>query len=613
MNYIVSNLQEIWDENAEDVLIADPYILYNNKESGIFSKYNTAISTDHIIKTKLDLYAADKKTNSYRTKFIDLLAPVLNDIHGKNHDNKFWEIVLSVGMDRYITLCYDFFEKTKQGYDPSFHTSYILQLKDFTYPNNFDDQRDFLQHDDLGQEQLLSIYIRLFHPENILEKKLTLTVTSPKSINQSILSLILERIKNIYRYPLKFFKYLFLLHTLFQKKRVLLQRVLFSDRNLIKLITKSFGKISVDLKPINFSASRKTESIDETKRERLSNIAKTIDSADQFELFFFETVSSLFPKLFLEDFQEIYKNTNEWALSYRNLKYVVSETWPSDSIDALKIAVLKNLYDTVFIYNEHNYIEHCYLGSLVHKSAEIADKFISLGWHDRGIKNLEIGGSLFDFKPSSYNFSTKKNHKICFVAGALLARAPQHSSSYSFCGYGALQSIRFTEIFLSNLSQEIINNIYFRAYPLERLNGVAKYDYEDVLKDRFNFCYFDTSNNDSKKIMLDSELVIINYLSTSHLETLSMNIPTIVIFDADSYHLNKSHLHFFDGLIEAGVIQNSPHEASQFLDSIYSSINDWWLGEGVQKARTAFINSNFGNPNVLESKMLKLAQSSVNK
>ena len=607
MNYIVSNLQEMWDKNAEEAFLADPYLFYNGQSSGVFSRFKSVFIAEHSIKTKNDFYEATKDTDYYRDKFLSLLIPHLNTFNSTELDHKFWETLLSVGMDRYVTLVYDFFQKTERNYDPETHISYILEKEQFRYPSSFDDQRDFLQHDDLGQEQLFSIYIRVFYPEKIREKKLSLLPLESKKLDVPRLKSFFNKLININNLPLKITKYVLQLAFSFCNKKVLLQRVLFSDKNTIRLLVKSFGKISADSREIKFPKETRSEALDINYRTQLVNVLKTLKEPEKFELFFFETIFSMFPRLFVENFAQTFTAINKWALPHKNINYVVSETWPSDSIDALKIATLRNLYGTKHIYNEHNCIEHCYIGSLVHKTSKLADYFISLGWNDKDIKNLEPGGSLFDFNRRSYDFNSVKRHKICFVAGALLARMPQYSSSYSFASYGALASINVTDKFFSNLSSKVIGNTYFRSYPIERLSGVAKYNYEDVIQNKFKFKYFDSSNVDSKEIMLTSEIVVINYISTTHLETLSMNIPTIILIDKNSYHMSDSYSSFLDELKMAGILQTCPDEAAIFLESIYDSINSWWLKEEVQLARRKFLSKNFGKPEEMERKLLTLS------
>ena len=86
-----------------------------------------------------------------------------------------------------------------------------------------------------------------------------------------------------------------------------------------------------------------------------------------------------------------------------------------------------------------------------------------------------------------------------------------------------------------------------------------------------------------------------------------MNIPTIILIDKNSYHMSDSYSSFLDELKMAGILQTCPDEAAIFLESIYDSINSWWLKEEVQLARRKFLSKNFGKPEEMERKLLTLS------
>lgn len=606
MNYIVSNFREIWDSKAKEIFISDPCLFFNLQQSNDLKKYNKFEVAEHVIQTSEDINRANLVCDQYREKFLSILIPELNIVHNRNFNKKFWEFVLSVGMDRYISLCYEFFKHTESNYKAERHFSFIIKDKHFYYPSNFDDQRDFLQNNNLGYEQLFSIYIRTFYPLKVIEKDIYPKDSQKKKSHALKFRSIFNKINWIKISYLKLIKYVLLTISPYLKKEVLLQRVLFSDRNFIKIFIKSFGKISSDDYLVKIPISVDSKFVNAENRERLSSLIELIENPDRFEIFFFKTIKSLFPRLYLEDFHANLSKLEKWSSSYNNLKFVVSETWPSDSFDALKVAVLRNNHNIKLVYNEHNCIEHCYIGSLVHKHAKLVDYFYSLGWKDETIANLEPAGSFFNFHEKLFDFKSKKDHKVCFVGGAMLSRRPQFSTGYSFASYGALKSIEITDKFLTNLPKKIIRDIYFRAYPTQRLIGVIKYNYEKYLENKFKFKTIDYKNTDSKKVMLSSNLVIVNYISTTHLETLSMNIPTIILIDESLYSMNLQNMSFFDSFIDVGILHTSPKKAAEFLESIYDSIYDWWLDSKVQKARQEFLKVNFESSENFSNKLLSL-------
>ena len=76
------------------------------------------------------------------------------------------------------------------------------------------------------------------------------------------------------------------------------------------------------------------------------------------------------------------------------------------------------------------------------------------------------------------------------------------------------------------------DNFYLRAY--------TDYDNDinNVLKRKFSKYKFENSSN-IIKVFEDSKLVIHNYLCTSYLQTLALNIPTFMFYDPEVYKFRK--------------------------------------------------------------------------
>jgi putative transferase (TIGR04331 family) len=152
--------------------------------------------------------------------------------------------------------------------------------------------------------------------------------------------------------------------------------------------------------------------------------------------------------------------------------------------------------------------------------------------------------------------------------------------------------------FFDNLNDNLIKNIYYRAYPKERIIGWSFFEKEMLLADKIKrFKKFDSANTESKKIMLKSELVIVDYISASYLEALVMNIPTVVLFDKNSYFLKKKYKDIFYDLERVGIFQPEPIAAAKFINMVSEDVNKWWLSESTQVARKIFLNANLKDGN----------------
>lgn len=86
----------------------------------------------------------------------------------------------------------------------------------------------------------------------------------------------------------------------------------------------------------------------------------------------------------------------------------------------------------------------------------------------------------------------------------------------------------------------------------------------------------------------ESKLVIHNYLGTSWLESLAFNIPTICIYDPDTYVFREEAQSYIDGMMDAGIMHTNGKEAGEFVSGLDGRKEEWWWSSIVQQARCAF-------------------------
>jgi putative transferase (TIGR04331 family) len=91
------------------------------------------------------------------------------------------------------------------------------------------------------------------------------------------------------------------------------------------------------------------------------------------------------------------------------------------------------------------------------------------------------------------------------------------------------------------------------------------------------------------RIAARSKLVIHNYLGTSWLETLAMNVPTVCFYDPSLYRAREAARPFIDALARVGVVHGSGAEAARFVNDLRGDPSTWWNTPEVQEAREAFV------------------------
>jgi len=94
-----------------------------------------------------------------------------------------------------------------------------------------------------------------------------------------------------------------------------------------------------------------------------------------------------------------------------------------------------------------------------------------------------------------------------------------------------------------------------------------------------------------------AQLVIHNYLGTSWLETLAMNVPTVCFYDPVIYRPRETARPLFEALLRVGVLHRSGADAARFVNQLKGDPGAWWNSPDVQVARRALVvrHANFSD------------------
>lgn len=598
-NFIVSDYRKIWIEKATQLFIVEPYVYYQLKKDGHVLDYDDVEVAPYRRQSSGDLEKDHNFVQHKFDKYVNILAEQLNKVHGTSYSMPFWKRALSVSFERYITFLHDLFENCELYFNADKHDCYVLSKKSYYVPFDFDDQRAFFQHSHFGQEQIFSIYMHTFYPDGL------------KTKDDQFITNIKGRFKK--PFVLRLLKQDFSRATFEKVKQKLLEKYysrkthkigimgsLFSPKNLNLLMIKSKGSIY----PLEWQKDindNDANSLLWTSRKYFNESQHDFDKFDQF---FFASIEYCLPKIFVEYFKKVENYYINYYEKYKGLKFVTSEAWLSATRLSIALAILKER-GVRHIYNEHNYIEHPWVGSLIYKEAELSDIFVSIGWYSNKIPNMVKGSSLYEFK---LNKRPKKRHSICYISCGALPKRPNYTASYGMMGGNALKYIDFIRSFFANLSFETRSEMLFRGYPKSSSEGWLMYDLEFMLDPYLKHVKkIDDTSASGKLLMLQSNLVVVDYISTSYLESMLMNIPTVFFWNPEAYYLNDDYMDFFDLLISVGICQTNPIKAARFVESVKEDPEEWWQSEEVQGAKNRFLSQNIGDPQIMIDYLTRLS------
>jgi putative transferase (TIGR04331 family) len=145
------------------------------------------------------------------------------------------------------------------------------------------------------------------------------------------------------------------------------------------------------------------------------------------------------------------------------------------------------------------------------------------------------------------------------------------------------------KIFFLNIKNNVKRKLRIRFYVE---------DYDWGIKERL-INYIDDSNISRITYMKDlkrARIVVPTYNSTTILETLAFNIPTVTYFDPDTEKFNDNASKYFEMLSYVGILHYDPLSAANFINSIWDDVETWWHSEDVKKAKKSFVKE-FANLN----------------
>jgi len=91
------------------------------------------------------------------------------------------------------------------------------------------------------------------------------------------------------------------------------------------------------------------------------------------------------------------------------------------------------------------------------------------------------------------------------------------------------------------------------------------------------------------KSIARSALVVHNYLGTSWLESLAMNVPTVCFIPPGIHSFRASAQPFADRLQQVGILHYSGLDAARFVNGFRGDPSSWWNSAEVQEVREAFV------------------------
>jgi putative transferase (TIGR04331 family) len=209
---------------------------------------------------------------------------------------------------------------------------------------------------------------------------------------------------------------------------------------------------------------------------------------------------------------------------------------------------------------------------------EISNAWLSWGWSDKNIPkikpicNLKLVDSKQSWDPNG---------------AALLVEMLVPRYSYRLLNFHiASQWLNYFGDqcrFVKALPEEIRHKLIVRL-PFQDYGWKQKKRWNDSFPD----IILDLGKRPITKLIRKSRIYISTYNSTTFLESMAQNIPTIIFWDEHYYELRESAIPYFERLKEIGIFHATPESAALHMTKVWEDIGKWWNSRLVQDVRKEF-------------------------
>jgi len=199
----------------------------------------------------------------------------------------------------------------------------------------------------------------------------------------------------------------------------------------------------------------------------------------------------------------------------------------------------------------------------------LSDIYYTFGWTDSrsNVRPLVI--------PSPLGRARKSDNTVLLMS---LESAPFVYRLQPFClPEHVTKCLEESQRFLSSISADVEISIR------------ANHDVQSILKPSNVTARLADVVGSGPKSASKFGLVVHNYLGTSWLETLAMDIPTVCFIPPGIHKFRLAAQPFADALIRVGVLHYSGLEAAKFINSLRGNPTAWWQSAEVQEARESFV------------------------
>jgi len=488
------------------------------------------------------------------------LAEVLNSVHGTDFSLRYWRILLGPWLQSYLTATYDRYRHIEHALSefPRLTTT-VLSEDSFETPSDTLSYVTNLFEDSFN----LQIYSKIFRFFGKDFPKVSINCQESSLYNK------LARISWKHKAVNAFSK--LYMRVLSKYSSVVFRSTYFPFSSEIAFLRVFMGRVAL----------MKVKSESKVGVEYNSNIRENIKKVSFGEDDFLKCLSEMLfadiPKCFVEDYQAIGK---EGVRGYPNSAKVIfsANSWYYDEVfkswsakRAEKGALLLGTphgggYGAEFdIFGE----EH---------EVSIVDYYYSWGWSKEGHAAKVIPMPASKLMNIEECGASNVKEGILWVATV----GPRYLIEFNDVPRLFPAYMSWQKRFLEAVPHVLLSEVLLRAHYQDNGWGLVS-----RLKEVEPSLKVDSWSVPFRKRLDQCRLYVCDHLSTTFIEALAANKPTILFWDPDANKLRSEAEPYFELLRKVGVLFDNPESASEAVSHAYADVELWW-NDDRQKAVKEF-------------------------
>ena len=502
------------------------------------------------------------------------LCTVLNDYYKSDYSNNFFNILLRHWFDWCFSLIYDRLKLTER----IIQNNNIVSFKYICSENfNLASGDSYTHHaeylDDTWNQFLFAKILEELNIENILIEKI---------VDNSITKIHFTK-----EFTKRFSSPIFKLRA-FWNKLFLSDNDAFIISTYLSKLNELKLNISINKKPYLWSEERIIIK-DKVNKNIRKDICEKFKNLNSNYSIIKSMLIELMPVCYLEGFSNLLLEVKT-SVYPKNPKFIFTAVAGVFDEKFKLWMALQSIKDTPIYAIQHGGFYGWQKEPYLQSEENTCNKFITWGWKMR--PNDEIGFNIVFPKKNKYKQRKKGSLLIIMPPHEVLNyRFFYHERFWNFDDYTKYN--HKIKKFVSNIDNDITPSITIRLYKFRFTDTLDEDHKKNLLlwKSGNNNITIDDGKKHIDKLVKKSKLVIQTYESTGVLNTLSQNIPTILIWEKHLLDgLNTTAQKYFKILIDNNILFTDYEIASKFINKVWYNIDSWWLDDKTQEAIRKFCN-----------------------